>query len=105
MALALPETEERDHMGSPSFRVAGKIFAQLSADEDVALLKLSLADQDERVLTRAGSFWLPEHWSKFGWTYLRIADVDPNELRTLLEGSWRAVAPKKLGAGLVRRDD
>jgi len=28
-ALSLPETEERQHMNHPDFRVAGKIFARL----------------------------------------------------------------------------
>ena len=45
LALALPEAEERDHRGHPSFRVKSKIFATLWPDEQRAVLKLALADQ------------------------------------------------------------
>jgi len=100
-ALSLPETAERDHMGAPSFRVRGKIFAQLSADEHVALVKLSLEEQDELVHEHPDRFWVPDHWSKFGWTYVRIEGTAAEHLRALLEGSWRRVAPKALAATLL----
>ena len=45
-ALALPQVGELVHMGTPSFRVNGKIFAQLAEEEKVALLKLALEEQD-----------------------------------------------------------
>ena len=40
-ALALPEAEEKDHFGAASFRVNGKIFAQLAVRDGArAILKL-----------------------------------------------------------------
>lgn len=33
LALSLPEVEEREHMGHPDFRVAGKVFATLDYSE------------------------------------------------------------------------
>jgi len=42
IALSLPETEERAHMGHPDFRVAGKIFATLGyPDKTGGMVKLS----------------------------------------------------------------
>jgi hypothetical protein len=95
-ALDLPAAEERDHMGSASFRVAGKIFAQLVDGETVALVKMSLDEQAERVADEPNRFWVPAHWAKFGWTYVRIAGTNASELRMLLESSWKRVAPKAL---------
>jgi hypothetical protein len=45
LALALPEVEEHDHWGRPSFRIRGKIFATLWPAEQRAMLKLPLAEQ------------------------------------------------------------
>ncbi|WP_340267697.1 MmcQ/YjbR family DNA-binding protein [Sphingobium mellinum] len=44
--IALPGAIEQPHHGSPSFRVGGKIFAQLSSDGLTALLKLPLSLQE-----------------------------------------------------------
>jgi hypothetical protein len=98
LALALPGVEERDHMGAPSFRVAGKIFAQLADAQATGLVKMSLAEQDALRESDPDRFWVPPHWSKFGWTYVRLADTDIAQLRDLLERSWSLVAPKKLVA-------
>jgi hypothetical protein len=96
VALALPGTEERHHMGSPSFRVTGKIFAQLTDDGRVALVKLSPLEQAELCAHHPDRFWTPEHWAKFGWTYVRIAGTEMADLRLLVERSWARVAPKNL---------
>jgi hypothetical protein len=101
-ALRLPQTEELDHLGSPSFRVAGKIFAQLADHERVALVKLSLDEQAERLESDPERFWTPVHWARFGWTYVRIADTDLAELHDLLLRSWKRIAPKSLAAAYVR---
>jgi predicted DNA-binding protein (MmcQ/YjbR family) len=71
LAMAFPQTEERDHFGSPSFRVKGKIFAQLSARENKerrALVKLSLADQAWLTMSDPNTFVPAPHWGRHGWT-------------------------------------
>lgn len=99
LALSLPNSEERDHFGAPSFRVAGKIFAQLSAQgksEQRALVKLSSADQSALLMSAPDIFSSVPHWGRHGWTYVRLATVDKSVLHSLLFRSWRLVAPKKL---------
>ncbi len=101
LALSLPEAEERDHFGSPSFRVRGKIFAQLSAvgeSEARAVLKLPLADQTALVLADPQTFALIPQWGRHGWTYARLDGLDAALFADLLRKSWRQVAPKKLAA-------
>jgi hypothetical protein len=98
LACALPQSEERDHLGSPSFRVGGKIFAQLTADGSAGLVKLSLAEQSERVAGQPARYWVPAHWDKYGWTYVRLSGATRNEIAFLLERSWSLIAPRKLAA-------
>jgi len=95
IALSLPDSEEVQHMGAPSFRVRGKIFAQLSEDGETALVKLSPAHQGECLRASPERFRVPAHWGKFGWTRVRVEGTGAAELRSLLEGSWQLVSRKK----------
>jgi hypothetical protein len=95
LALSLPDAEEQDHRGHPSFRVKDKIFATLWPGDKRAVLKLSLEDQADLVSVRPEAFSL-NAWSKQGWTNLHLEHVSKPECRELLESAWRVVAPKKL---------
>lgn len=99
LALSLPEAEERDHFGSLSFRVKGKIFAQLSAEgkkDQRALVKLSVADQAALTMSAPDTFSAEPQWGQHGWTYVQLATVEESMLRSVLTRSWQLVAPKNL---------
>jgi hypothetical protein len=103
LALALPQSEERDHFGAPSFRVKGKIFAQLPAhdkEEQRVLVKMSAADQAELMGSDPETFSaaVPQWWGRHGWTYVQLATIEEPMLRDLLFQSWRYAAPKRLVA-------
>jgi hypothetical protein len=101
LALSLPEAHEQDHFGSPSFRVRGKIFAQLSAQDKLeqrAVLKLSAADQTALVMADPETFSCVPGWGRHGWTWVALKGLDAAMFRSLLFQSWRQVAPKKLVA-------
>jgi hypothetical protein len=101
LALSLPGAQEHDHFGSPSFRVNGKIFAQLSAEEKQekrAVLKLSLADQAALILLDPATFSSIPQWGRHGWTYANLQSIDAVLFQDVLLKSWRQVAPKKLVA-------
>lgn len=97
--MALPEAEEKDHFGRPSFRVRGKIYAQLAlpgAVEQRAVLKLALADQTALILSAPEVFSAVPQWGMHGWTYVRLDGVDRLSFGHLLRQAWMGVAPKKL---------
>ena len=99
LAMSLPEVEERDHFGSPSFRVKGKIFAQLSRQGDEserALVKMTAADQAALTMSAPDVFSFVPQWGKHGWTYARLAAMEESALHDLFLQSWRLVAPRKL---------
>ncbi len=102
-ALALPQVEELIHMGAPSFRVNGKIFAQLAEKEQVALLKLTLDEQDALLRSNPDDVWLPKHWGQFGWTYVRLEGMRAERLQGLIAQSWSLIAPKTLVASFHER--
>lgn len=95
-ALALPQAVEVPHFGTPSFRVNGKIFAQLAvADGSRAILKLPKGRQDLLFEVRPEAF-APAVWGRSVSCYVELAQVAPDELAELVEASWRNVAPKAL---------
>jgi hypothetical protein len=99
MAMRLPQTEEKDHFGSPSYRVKGKIFAQLTAEGDSkprGLVKLSSAYQAALTVLDPHAYLPAPHWGRYGWTYVDLAAVDESTYADLLDKSWRSVAPRQL---------
>ncbi|WP_437813089.1 MmcQ/YjbR family DNA-binding protein [Sorangium sp. So ce1078] len=97
LALSLPEAEEQDHFGKPSFRVRGKIFATHWVEQEGAVLKLSLEEQDSLVQAQPDVFSVTP-WGHQGWTRVELRRVDRALLEELLVGAWRRVAPKRVVA-------
>jgi hypothetical protein len=101
LALALPEAEEREHMGHPDFRVRKKIFATLSEDETSGVLNLSLDQQEELVGDGDGPFGpVAGAWGMQGWTRVRLAKARKDRVRRAMRMAWEHTAPRELrGAG------
>jgi hypothetical protein len=93
-ALSLPEAEEHDHFGRPSFRVRGKIFATVRPDEGRAVLKLPPGEQT--ALFDHPEIYSAARWGKLVWTFVVLDLVDDRELAGRLRSAWSVVAPKAL---------
>jgi hypothetical protein len=97
LALSLPETVEKSHFGDPDFRVRNKIFAGLKRNSERGWLKLGAARQVALVASRPSAFAPAEGaWGRSGWTYVVLPEVAVGELKTMVEESWRAIAPREL---------
>jgi len=98
IALFLPETEERQHMNHPDFRVAGKIFATLGyPDKTRGMVKLSPEDQHNFSKDHPDVF-IPVKgaWGKRGATSVHLKAAKKDVLRKALAAAWRNTAPKRL---------
>jgi len=97
LALALPEAEERSHMNHPDFRVKGKIFATLDANNEWGMVKLSTEDQALFSRTDPATFEpFPGGWAKFGCTKVMLPTADEPAVRQALLAAWRRTAPKTM---------
>src|SRR5262245_2993400 len=97
-ALALPEAEEKDHFGNPSYRVRGKIFAGLGSSSGApAYVKLPRDLQERLAEDRPESFRLIG-WGHQGWIGVEPKKLSAAELKNLLRIAWENVAPKKVKA-------
>jgi len=98
LALSLPETEERQHMNHPDFRVAGKIFATLGyPDKTRGMVKLSPEDRHNFSKDYPGAF-IPVKgtWGKRGATSVILKLAPKEALTKAIHAAWRNSAPKRL---------
>lgn len=117
LALALPETHERESHGSPGFRVGsektGKFFAyfndQHHGSEHIALLVKtgSMDELEDLVEAQPQTYFKPAYYGASGWigVILNRPGVDWDNVSEWLARSWRAVAPPRLTRLMNVADD
>ena len=101
LCLALPEVEEKEAWGSPTFRVKGKMFAMYlnnhHGDGHIALwLKAPPGVQAMLVEAAPEKFFIPPYQGPFGWIGVELDRCDEKEIASHVEQAYRMVAPKKL---------
>jgi hypothetical protein len=98
IALSLHETEERQHMNHPDFRVAGKIFATLGyPDKTRAMVRLSPEDQHYFSKDHPDVFVpVKGTWGKRGATSVHLKAVKKAILAKAIQAAYRNIAPKRL---------
>jgi hypothetical protein len=82
ICLALPDTTEKLAWGEPTWRVRGKLFAQLDdhhhgADHLAVWLPAPLGEQEAMIFTDPTRFFRPPYVGGRGWVGVRI-DRRPN---------------------------
>jgi hypothetical protein len=90
LALGLDGAEEIGHMGSPDFRVGGRIFATL-AHEHLGLGNLMLTPElQQSLVVEAPEVFLPVSggWGRMGATHIRLANATPEQLLKGLKLAW-----------------
>ena len=95
IALGMKGAIESAHMGHPDFRVNGRIFATLHADDAWGMVKLT-PEQQQDFMGRDGAF-VPEPgaWGRQGCTAVRLDAVDEETLGEALTLAWRNVSAAK----------
>ena len=95
IALSLPDTDERSHMGHPDFRVGGKIFATLNADQSKGMASLTPEHQAEYMALDASFHPAAGAWGSKGSTMITLATADPKVVRSALATAWQLRSQKK----------
>jgi hypothetical protein len=102
ICLALPETTEKIAWGEPTWRVRGRLFAQLDdhhhgADHLAVWLPAPLGEQEAMVFADPQRFFRPPYVGGRGWVGVRI-DQHPDwtVVARLVEQAYWLVAPPSL---------
>ena len=102
---SLPEAEERETWGHPTFRVRDRMFAAMSDDGQEASVKATRQEQAALVSAAPETFGIPAYVGRHGWVSIQLATVDPAEVRELIVEAWRQTAPKRLVAAYDARTE
>jgi hypothetical protein len=106
LALSLPDTFEKSHVGHPDFRVkGGKIFATLGySDERFGVLVLT-ADQQGELIGRYPEMFEPVKggWGKRGSTQVVLEAAKRDVIESAMKIAWGNAVPRnKLKRQLAR---
>ena len=100
-ALGFPETHEDHPWGHIAVKVKGKAFVFLGGEKGAKELSLSVKLPQSRDMAADLPFAEPTGYGlgKSGWVTARfekVGDVPVDLLKSWIEESYRAIAPKKL---------
>jgi hypothetical protein len=101
IALSFEGAEEGSHMGSPDFRVGGRIFATLaSAKQGYGNLVLTPEQQAEFV-EELPEVFVRVHggWGRTGATHILLATASEDLLTGALQTAWKLRVEKNVRAG------
>ena len=93
--LSLPDTEELETWGHPTFRVRNKMFMGMGGEGVEASVKASLDEQDVLIQSDPETFSVPQYVGRFGWVSVQLSSVDPELIRELITEAWRRTAPNR----------
>jgi len=102
ICLVLPETTEKIAWGEPTWRVKGKLFAQLDdhhhgADHLAVWLPAPLGEQESLIFLDAERFFRPPYVGARGWVGVRIDGwPDWKLVASLVQQAYCEVAPPRL---------
>jgi len=100
ICLALPEAEEREAWGDPTFRVRDKIFAMEKRGDGRVAVWCKAPPGSQAVLVGAdpGRFFVPPYVGPKGWIGMRLdRRPDWDEVAAIIRRSYGLIAPRKLG--------
>ena len=113
IALSLEGTEEGSHMGSPDFRVGGRIFATLASQKQGYGNLMLTPEVQEAFVGEAPEVFVPVAggWGMMGATHVRLAAANEDILEGALRTAWKlrleknAKSNKKSPAAKPRRKE
>ena len=91
IALSLEGVEESSHMGSPDFRVGGRIFATLAAEKQGYGNLVLTPEQQAVFIEELPDIFLPiaGGWGRMGMTHIRLAEASEDVLAGALRTAWK----------------
>jgi len=100
IALSLEGAEEGAHMGSPDFRVGGRIFATLASQKQgYGNLMLTSEQQAEFVAEQPDVFVpIAGGWGRMGMTHVKLAAANEDLLSGALRAAWKLRLEKNAAA-------
>lgn len=96
-AITLPRSTEGLVRGSVKFRIGRIVFLSFSRDGTVMGFAFPKDWRDALVQAEPEKFSLPGQSDlRYHWVHVRLAAIDADEMRDLVEDAWAFVVPKRV---------
>jgi hypothetical protein len=96
LALALPGAEEGTSYGTAAVKVRGTLFVRLHQSREAIVIKIDPRERAIRMRADPETFFITDHYVGHPLMLVRFATTAPDDLKALIEESWRRSAPPKL---------
>jgi hypothetical protein len=105
IALSLEGAEEGSHMGSPDFRVGGRIFATLAAQAQGYGNLMLTPEQQAMFVAEEPDIFIPIHggWGRNGATHLKLSAANEDLVYGALQTAWKLRIEKNRTVGKKTR--
>ncbi|HEX4525993.1 MAG TPA: hypothetical protein VH108_04560 [Gaiellaceae bacterium] len=95
LARTLPRSSEAFVRGRVKFRIGSIVYLSLAADGSTMGFGFPKEWREVQVDAEPEKFSLPsESDMRFHWLHVRLAAIDAEEMRELVEGAWAFCVPK-----------
>ena len=96
-AITLPRSSEAVVRGRLKFRIGRIVYLAFSRDGKVMGFAFPKDWRDALVEAEPQKFSLPGQSDlRYNWVHVRLAVIDPDEMRELVEDAWAFVVPKRV---------
>lgn len=97
IALSFPGAVEKPSHGRPAYFIHKTFFTRLRAEDASVVMRVDSIEQRDMMLELdPETYFITDHYKDWPVILVRIAQITPTELKTMLERRWRAIVPKKL---------
>jgi hypothetical protein len=94
-AITLPRTSEALVRGRVKFRIGRIVYLSLSRDGSTMGFAFPKELRDALVESEPEKFSLPSRTDmRYHWVHVRLAAIDEDEMRELVEDAWAFCVPK-----------
>jgi hypothetical protein len=107
IGLTLPDVVEGTMFGKPALKVRGKMIACMashkSAEPGSLVVRIGFDDRDALIADDPRTYYVKPHYENYAAVLVRLALIDRDGLRDLLQSAWRTVTaevPKRSRRGV-----
>ena len=102
VAMTLPRTSEGLVRGSVKFRIGRIVYLAISQDGSTMGFAFPKELRDALIESEPEKFSLPRASDlRYHWVHVRLAAIDADEMRELVEDAWAFVVPKRVAEEYV----
>jgi hypothetical protein len=95
LAASLPRSYEAHVRGRVKFRIGQIVYLSLAADGSTMGCGFPKEFREAAVEAEPEKFAMPsESDMRFNWIHVKLAALDEDEMRDLVEGAWSRAVPK-----------